>query len=122
MRRTTQRARENAAREAAKRLRLRAITYLAGHSLMGAPGVQPPAATVAWLAGIAGHIGSLDPIEIGAGALLEARGYERSNEQLTLTPITDAARARRGGAGRGGAAEPSPGRPSPTQALQSRSG
>ncbi len=91
MRRTTQRARENAAREAAKRLRARGITYLAGHKLMGFPGVQPPAETLAWLANIAQHIGSLDPIEIGAGALLEARGYERSNEQLPLTPITEAA-------------------------------
>jgi hypothetical protein len=37
-----------------------------------------------WLADIALHIGSLDPIEIGAGAILESSGHARANEQLTL--------------------------------------
>jgi hypothetical protein len=37
-----------------------------------------------WLADVALHIGSLGPIEIGAGAILESSGHARGNEQLTL--------------------------------------
>jgi len=37
-----------------------------------------------WLADVALHVGSLDPIEIGAGAILESSGHARDNEQLTL--------------------------------------
>jgi hypothetical protein len=37
-----------------------------------------------WLADVALHVGSLDPIEIGAGAILESSGHARGNEQLTL--------------------------------------
>ncbi len=37
-----------------------------------------------WLADVAFHIGSLDPIEIGAGAILETSGCSRGHEQLTL--------------------------------------
>jgi hypothetical protein len=40
--------------------------------------------TIDWLADVAHHIGSLDPIEIGAGAILESSGHARGNEQLTL--------------------------------------
>jgi hypothetical protein len=41
-------------------------------------------AALDWLADVALHVGSLDPIEIGAGAILESSGYRRGNEQLTL--------------------------------------
>ena len=37
-----------------------------------------------WLADIAAHVRSLDPIVIGAAAILETSGYERSGVQLTL--------------------------------------
>lgn len=36
------------------------------------------------LADVVLHVGSLDPIEIGAGAILESSGHARGNEQLTL--------------------------------------
>ncbi len=42
-----------------------------------------------WLADIAQHIDSLDPIEIGAAALLEAQGYQRTNVQLALDQEAD---------------------------------
>lgn len=32
----------------------------------------------AYLMGVAAHIGSNDPVEIGAGALLESMGFERA--------------------------------------------
>jgi hypothetical protein len=37
-----------------------------------------------WLADVALHVGSLDPIEIAAGAILESSGHARGNEQLPL--------------------------------------
>ncbi|MGO9955247.1 MAG: hypothetical protein ACLP50_04615 [Solirubrobacteraceae bacterium] len=79
-RRHTQQARENAAREAAKRLRHHGISDLNGYFMLR----EEP---VAWLADIARHINSLDPIEIGAAALLEASGYQRANEQLSLQRV-----------------------------------
>lgn len=42
-----------------------------------------------WLTGIARHIGSTDPVMIGAAAILEACGYERTHEQLMLPGETD---------------------------------
>jgi hypothetical protein len=77
MRRHTPQARRNAARTAAKQLRTRGITALNGHLLLRDGGVD-------WLADIARHIGSLNPTEIGAAALLEADGWQRTNDQLTL--------------------------------------
>jgi hypothetical protein len=41
-------------------------------------------AAIDWLADAALHVDSLDPIEIGAGAILESSGYTRSNEHLKL--------------------------------------
>jgi hypothetical protein len=41
-------------------------------------------AAIDWLADVALHVGSLDPIEIGAGAILESSGHRRGHEQLTL--------------------------------------
>ncbi len=82
--RYSQTHRENAARRAARTLARHGISYLDGHFLsdLGRTG----ASAVAWLAlaDIAAHIDSRDPMEIGAGALLEAQGYERANVQLTL--------------------------------------
>jgi hypothetical protein len=43
-----------------------------------------PKRQIEWLADIAEHIQSNDPIEIGAAALLESSGYQRTNAQLTL--------------------------------------
>jgi hypothetical protein len=40
-----------------------------------------------WLADVARHIGSLDPVEIGAGAILESSGYVRCSGQLTLEGV-----------------------------------
>ena len=42
-------------------------------------------AAIEWLADIAEHIQSNDPIDIGAAAILESSGYHRGNVQLTLT-------------------------------------
>jgi hypothetical protein len=41
-------------------------------------------AAIAWLAVIAAHIHSTDPITIGAAAILESSGHQRCNLQLTL--------------------------------------
>ncbi len=41
-------------------------------------------AAIDWLADVALHVGSLDPIEIGPGAILESSGHRRGHEQLTL--------------------------------------
>lgn len=81
MTRYSRRTRENAALQAAKRLRLHGINYLCGHMLLTHPDEQ----AIAWLADISEHIDSLDPIAIGAGAVREAQGYERTNVQLTLS-------------------------------------
>ncbi|HMH46768.1 MAG TPA: hypothetical protein VK538_03550 [Solirubrobacteraceae bacterium] len=67
--------RRNAARKAASRL-MRA-------GLDCACDLKSPDA-IDWLADIALHVGSLDPIEIGAAAILESSGHARCNEQLTL--------------------------------------
>jgi hypothetical protein len=40
--------------------------------------------SIDWLADVALHVASLDPIDIGAGAILESSGYARGHEQLTL--------------------------------------
>jgi hypothetical protein len=68
-------ARRNAARRAASRLMRTGLDC--GRDL------KSPAA-IDWLADVALHVGSLDPIEIGAGAILESSGHARANEQLTL--------------------------------------
>ena len=76
----SQRTRENAARNAARELRHHGISYLNGYVLTAVddePGIS-------WLADIAQHVDSLDPIEIGGAALLEAQGYQRTNVQLAL--------------------------------------
>lgn len=67
--------RRNAARKAASRLMRTGLDC--GRDL------RSPAA-IDWLAEVALHVGSLDPIEIGAGAILESSGHARSNEQLAL--------------------------------------
>jgi hypothetical protein len=67
--------RSNAARKAASRLMRSGLDC--GHDL------RSPAA-LDWLADVALHVGSLDAIEIGAGAILESSGHARGNEQLTL--------------------------------------
>jgi hypothetical protein len=72
---TNTRARRNAARKAA--------SHLMRAGLDCARDLKSPEA-IDWLADIALHLGSLDPIEIGAGALLESSGHTRGNEQLTL--------------------------------------
>lgn len=77
MREQPAQTRVNAARRAAKQLRRHGITYLNGRLLERDHGL-------AWLADIARHIGSLDPLDIGAAALLEADGYQRCNEQLGM--------------------------------------
>ena len=62
----------------------RAARQLMRHGLH--PGARPllsrPA--IAWLADIARHVNSLDPMVIGAAALLESSGFARCNEQLDL--------------------------------------
>ncbi len=80
--RYSQTERENAARGAARTLARHGISDLDGRFLsdLGRTG----ASAVAWLADIAARIDSLDPMEIAAGALLEAQGYQRANVQLTL--------------------------------------
>lgn len=83
--RCSQRTRESAARNAARELRHHGISYLNGYMLSSRddePGIS-------WLADIAQHIDSLDPIEIGAAALLEAQGYQRTNVQLALDQEAD---------------------------------
>ena len=67
--------RRNAARRAASRLMRSGLDC--GRDLKSPQ-------TLDWLADVALHVGSLDPIEIGAGAILESSGHVRGNEQLTL--------------------------------------
>ena len=67
--------RRNAARKAASRLMRSGLDC--GRDLRSPEAID-------WLADIALHVGSLDPIVIGAGAILESSGDLRSNEQLTL--------------------------------------
>jgi hypothetical protein len=42
-------------------------------------------AAIAWLADIAAHVDSLDPMLIAAAAILESSGHQRTNVQLQLT-------------------------------------
>ncbi len=72
---TTLTARRNAAGKAAGRLMRTGLDC--------ARDLKSPEA-IDWLADVALHVGSLDPIEIGAGAILESSKYARGNEQLTL--------------------------------------
>ncbi len=72
---TTYVERRNAARKAASRLMREGLDC--GWDL------KSPEA-IAWLADVAHHVGSLDPIDIGAGAILESSGHVRGHEQLTL--------------------------------------
>jgi hypothetical protein len=67
--------RRNAARKAASQLMRSGLDC--------ARDLKSPAA-IDWLADVALHVDSLDPIEIGAGAILESSGHARGNEQLTL--------------------------------------
>jgi hypothetical protein len=67
--------RRNAARKAAGRLMRSGLDC--------SRDLRSPEA-IDWLADVALHVGSLDPIEIGAGAILESSGHARGNEQLTL--------------------------------------
>jgi hypothetical protein len=74
--------RESAARRAARKLCHHGISHLGGHCLFDLD--RSGASAVLWLADMAAHIDSLDPTEIGAAALLEADGFERTNVQLAL--------------------------------------
>jgi hypothetical protein len=67
--------RRNAARKAASRLMRSGLDC--------SRDLRSPEA-IDWLTDVALHVGSLDPIEIGAGAILESSGHARGNEQLTL--------------------------------------
>lgn len=71
----TAKERHNAAERAASRLRRSGFDC--------SRRLKSPEA-IEWLADIALHIASLDPIEIGAGALLESSGHTRCNEQLVM--------------------------------------
>ncbi len=71
----SQQARRNAARRAARRLMRSGLDC--GRDLTAET-------TIDWLADVAQHIGSLDEIELGAAALLESSGYQRTNVQLAL--------------------------------------
>jgi hypothetical protein len=75
MRSYTQQQRERAARQ------------LMRHGLHPGPWPLLRAPAIAWLAEIAAHLHTLDPITIGAGAILEASGHERSHEQLSLPTL-----------------------------------
>jgi hypothetical protein len=72
---TTHVERVNATRKAASRLERSGLDC--GRNLKARDAID-------WLADVALHIASLDPIEIGAGAILETSGYARGHEQLTL--------------------------------------
>jgi hypothetical protein len=67
--------RRNAARRAASRLMRSGLDC--GRDLKSPQALD-------WLVDVALHVRSLDPIEIGAGAILESSGHARGNEQLTL--------------------------------------
>ncbi|MGO9957173.1 MAG: hypothetical protein ACLP50_14600 [Solirubrobacteraceae bacterium] len=75
----TQQQRERAAERAARQLMR--------HGLHPGPWplLSPPA--IAWLAEIAAHLHTLDPITIGAGAILETSGHDRCHEQLSLPTL-----------------------------------
>jgi hypothetical protein len=70
---TSHAERSNAARKTARRLRRSGLDC--GTDLKSPEAID-------WLADIALHIASLDPIEIGAGAILEASGHARGHETL----------------------------------------
>ncbi len=70
--------RRNAARKAASRLMRTGLDC--GRDLRSQ-------AAIDWLADVALHVGSLDAIDIGAGAILESSGHVRGNEQLMLPAI-----------------------------------
>ncbi len=72
---TTLTERRNAARKAASRLMRAGLDC--GRDLKSLDAID-------WLADVAHHVGSLDPIEIGAGAILESSGHDRGHQQLTL--------------------------------------
>jgi hypothetical protein len=72
---TTDTERSNAARKAASRLMRSGLDC--GRDLKSPEAID-------WLADVSLHIGSLDPIEIGAAAILESSGHARGHEQLTL--------------------------------------
>ena len=61
----------------------KAASYLMRAGLDCGRNLRSPEA-VDWLADVALHVGSLDPVVMGAGALLESSGHVRGNEQLTL--------------------------------------
>jgi hypothetical protein len=73
--RATAQARRNAAERAARQLMCSGLDC--GCHLTAE-------ASLVWLADVAKHIDSLDPITIGAAALLESSGYQRANVQLSL--------------------------------------
>jgi hypothetical protein len=73
------RARRDTSRAAAKR----AASRLMRTGLDCATDLRSKEA-IEWLADIAEHIESNDPIEIATAALLESSGYQRANVQLTL--------------------------------------
>ena len=79
MRSHTQQQRERAGERAAR--------ALMRHGLHPGPWPLLSPTAIAWLAEIAGHVQSLDPIVIGAGAILEASGHERCHEQLSLSAL-----------------------------------
>jgi hypothetical protein len=70
--------RRNAARKAASRLMRSGLDC--GWNLRSPEAID-------WLADVALHIGSLDPIEISAGAIPESSGYVSCSEQLTLEDV-----------------------------------
>jgi hypothetical protein len=72
---TSLETRRNAARRAASHLMRTGLDC--GVDLRSAEAID-------WLADVALHVSSLDPIEIGAGAILDSSGYVRVNVQLTM--------------------------------------
>jgi hypothetical protein len=72
---TSHAQRANAARKTASRLMRSGLDC--GRDLKSPEAID-------WLADVARHIASLDPTDIGAGALLESSGHARGHEQLTL--------------------------------------
>jgi hypothetical protein len=72
---TTHAARANAARKPASLLMRAGLDF--GRA------VNSPQA-IDWLADITLHTASLEPIEIGAGAILESSGHTRAHEQSAL--------------------------------------
>ena len=76
MRTYSQQQRERAAERAARQL-MRYGLHPGSQPLLSRP-------AIVWLADLAAHVNSLDPMVIGAAALLESSGYDRNNEQLAL--------------------------------------